>query len=90
MKRSLEENGKVQAPPPRQPLSPQRSATGRDGLQIEQNQFLDYERHAKLQLGDFAAKAVVWIAALQMCVGIWILFSLLVRWFVARSPFLLT
>ena len=53
MKKSLEENRKVQAPPPKQPLLPRRCAAGPDGSQIEQNQFLDYERHGKLQLGGF-------------------------------------
>jgi hypothetical protein len=42
---------------------------------------------AKLQLGGFAAKALVWMVTLLICVGIWIVLGLLVRWFVAPSPF---
>jgi hypothetical protein len=82
LKKSLEENRKIQTPP--------RRAARPDGSQIEQNQFLDDERHAKLQLGGFAAKVVVWIATPLTCVGIWILLDLFVRWFFATSPFPLT
>jgi hypothetical protein len=90
MKKSLEENSKIPGTAPQQPLSSQRSAAGPDGSQIEEDQFLDCEQQAKLQLGGFAAKAVLWIVTLLICVGIWILLGLLVRWFVAPSPFPLT
>ena len=51
--------GQPRSDPKDRGTGPPRRAARPDGSQIEQNQFLDYEGHAKLQLGDFAAKAVV-------------------------------
>jgi uncharacterized membrane protein len=51
--------------------------------QAKQDNFRDCDRRATLQLSEFTIKAFVFILTPLICVGIWILLGLLMRWFAA-------